>query len=249
MKNKLTTQAYWETYYKNDYANKAHIIKVCSYYDKFWEQLFLESSNEQTIIEIGGFPGRYLAYLGSKYDLIPTCLDYNSDVKQIKDTFQTMEVEQYNIIQEDFTRYMPQHQYDYVLSNGFVEHFEDFDAILDLHIKYLKSKGKLFIMIPNMRGYIRFYKYLVDHNNLKIHNLKCMSLKVFQDFALRHKLDLTHLSYFGGFPYNVHQKLNMFQRFIYKGHHVLFKKILNKLVNKYPSPYFSSSIIAIFERD
>ena len=84
IKNKLTTQVYWETYYKNNHANKRHIIKVCSYYDRFWEQLFNKDSNGQTIIEIGGFPGRYLAYLSSKYYLVPTCLDYNSDVNQIE---------------------------------------------------------------------------------------------------------------------------------------------------------------------
>lgn len=100
-----------------------------------------------------------------------------------------------------------------------------------------------------MKGYIKFYKYFMDYGNLKLHNSDCMSLKVFKNFAARHQLRIKHLTYFGGFPYNVHQKLNMFQKLIYISHRILFKKILNNLVKKFPSLYFSSSIIAIFEKD
>ena len=69
MDNKLTTKKYWENYYNKNYGNKSHIISVCSFYDTFWEQLFGDDSKGKTIIEIGGFPGRYLAYLSSKYNL------------------------------------------------------------------------------------------------------------------------------------------------------------------------------------
>lgn len=247
--NALTTKKYWEAYYKHNHANKKHIISVCSYYDRFWDEFIGENSKDKTLIEIGGFPGRYLAYLSSKYGLEPTCLDYNSDVSQIESTFEIMGVDNYHIIQEDFTKFKPTQKYDYMISNGFIEHFKNFNEILDFHVQYLKPKGKMLIMIPNMKGYIRFYKYLVDYKNLKIHNLRCMSLSVFNEFAKHNNLRIIHLDYYGGFPYNVHQKLNIIQKVIYKGHWYIFKKWLNKKLIKKPSPYFSSSIIAIFEQN
>lgn len=248
MSDKLTTKAYKESYYRHNHAKKEHIEAVCGYYKDFWE-IFIDSSNRfNSIIEIGGFPGRYLAYLSQKYKLKATCLDYNSDVSQIEKTFKVMNVIDYNIIQEDFTTFKTPKTYDYVMSNGFIEHFENFNRILDLHVDFMKSNGRLMIMIPNMKGYIKFYKYLVDYLNLKIHNLKCMRFQVFREFARRHELNTLYLGYFGGFPFGVHQKSNFVQKLIYKGHRIIFKYLGNALLLKKPSRFFSSSIIAIFER-
>ncbi|WP_299226435.1 methyltransferase domain-containing protein [uncultured Psychroserpens sp.] len=248
MKEKLTTRQYWEDYYSRNHADVKHIVTVCSYYDTFWEQFISAPNATKTIIEIGGFPGRYLAYLSQKYQLQPTCLDYNSDTSQIENTFKVMNVNNYSILQEDFTTFQTPIKYDYVMSNGFIEHFENFDEILDLHLSYMKDASKLLVMIPNMRGYIRIYKYLLDYNNMKIHNLKCMKLEVFQSFADRNDLSVKYLNYFGNFPLGVHQQLNLFQKILHKAHRLVFKKWGNKWVNKYPSKYFSSSIMAIFEK-
>lgn len=248
MTNKLTTQEYWQRYYSKNYGNKNHIISVCSYYDQFWEQLFGDKFDKKSIIEIGGFPGRYLAYLSSKYNLIPTCLDYNTDISEIESTFKTMGVNTYNIIQKDFTLYEPNEQYDFVISNGFIEHFEDYDQILDLHNKYLKPGGKMLIMIPNKRYLRQFYGYLCDYKNLKAHNLNCMNLEVFKAFSKRHNLDVKTLKYYGGFPFAVHQKLNLFQKLIFKTTKLIFKKIINPILMKYPSKYMSASIIGIFNK-
>ncbi|MBR9915489.1 MAG: class I SAM-dependent methyltransferase [Algicola sp.] len=249
MNDKLTTQSYWESYYKNNHADKAHIEAVCSRYDTYWEQFITRKDKEQTIIEIGGFPGRYLGYLAHRYQLVPTSLDYNSDHTQLEATFKLMGVDTFHILQEDFTQYQPESTYDYVLSNGFIEHFENFDSILDHHVPYMNDDAKLLVMIPNMRGYIKFYKYLVDYQNLTIHNLKSMRLKVFRDFAERNDLKINYLSYFGGFPFGVHQKLTFIQKVIYQIHRRFFKKIGNAYLEKHPSRFFSSSIVAIFEKN
>jgi SAM-dependent methyltransferase len=245
---KLTTQDYWEKYYSNSKVNKKNIVNVCSYYDEFWDELIDKgNSNNQSIIEIGGFPGRYLAYLGSKYGLKPTCLDYNSETREIEDSFKVMGVVDYTIIQEDFFNYDPPVKYDYVISNGFIEHFENYDEVLDLHLKYLKPGGKMLIMIPNKRGYIKLYRKLVDIENLRIHNLKCMKLDVFKAYAKRSHIKIRRLTYFGDFPHSVHQDLNAIQKIIFKIHQKSFKLYLNKFVKKYPSRNFSSTIVAIFE--
>jgi len=139
--DKLTTQTYWEKYYKESTVGRKRIIDVCSYNDREWDILFQNVKEGDTLIEIGGYPGRYLAYLASKYSVRPTCLDFNSDESRVKESFKEMGVEDYDIIQADFTKHKPAQQYDYVISNGFIEHFEDFDSIMDNHVPFVKPGG------------------------------------------------------------------------------------------------------------
>lgn len=248
MNKELTNKEYWETYYKLDHADRKHIVNVCSEYDLFWDKFITPDSNSKSIIEIGGYPARFLAYLADKYKLKPTSLDFNSDASQIERTFAVMNVRDYKIIQADFTKYKPQLEYDYLISLGFIEHFENFNKILDKHVPFVKPGGKILVMIPNKRYFRKYYDYLCDYKNLKSHNLKSMHLKVFKDFAKRNHLKTDVLQYRGGFAYNVHQKLNIFQKIIYKVTRIIFKYQLNSYIEKHPSKYFSSAIIGIFEK-
>jgi cyclopropane fatty-acyl-phospholipid synthase-like methyltransferase len=245
---KLTTQDYWETYYKKSTAQRKQIEMVVSKYDKFWDLLVKNNeTTPKTIIEIGGYPGRFLAYLASRYDLTPTSLDFNSDKSIIEESFKSFGIEKYDIIVADFFNHEPTQEYDIVISNGFIEHFEDFPQVMDNHLKYLKKGGTLLIMIPNKRYYSYLYKVLVDKKNLDVHNLKCMNFKTFQDFAKRNKIETICLENFGEFQFSVHQKLNLFQKLIFKSHRLFFKFYLNKYIEKNPTKYFSSAIVAIFK--
>ena len=96
---KLTTQDYWETYYKQSTAQRKQIELVVSKYDRFWDLVVNNNAiTPKSIIEIGGYPGRYLAYLASKYNLTPTSLDFNSDKTIIQESFKAFGIENYDII-------------------------------------------------------------------------------------------------------------------------------------------------------
>lgn len=248
MENNLTTRQYWENYYKHDHANKKHIIAVCSPYDTYWDTLISEDAKGKSIIEIGGYPGRYLAYLANKYEVEPTCLDFNTDEIQIKRIFDEMHVTNFHLMEKDFITYEPEKQYDYVFSLGFIEHFENYNEILDRHLKYLKPGGRLLVMVPNKRYFRKIYGYLVDYKNLKAHNLKCMNVRTFKDFSDRNNLEIKRLEYYGGFPFAVHQSLNLGQKLIYKATRLICKYALNPYVSKHPSKYLSAGLIGVFEK-
>nr|WP_255552074.1 methyltransferase domain-containing protein [Roseivirga sp. E12] len=246
----MTDKKYWESYYGDKNVDRQKVINICSRYDKYWEMLIQENSsnNPKSLIEIGGYPGRYLAYIGAKYDLRPTSLDFNSDRSAIENTFKLFDIADFDVIQADFLKNKTDKQYDIVISNGFIEHFVNYDEVMDRHIDYLKEGGTLLMMIPNMRHYIYWYKLLVDKPNLDIHNTSCMNLKVFEAFAERNNLKIHHLDYLGGFPYSPHQPLNLLQKIIYKAHRLLFKFMLDKHLEKRPNRFFSSSIIGVFQK-
>lgn len=151
------------------------------------------------------------------------------------------------IIQADFLEYEPTQQYDLVLSNGFIEHFVNYDEVLDRHMKYLKPGGAILIMIPNKRFLRKYYGLIVDRANLRAHNLKSMRIKVFRDYAIRNSLAIEKLSYYGGFAYRVHQKLNLPQKALYKVIRALSIKF-NPFLESHPSPFYSGSIVAIFHK-
>ncbi len=243
-----TTQSYWEEYYQRSSITKESIIKVCSSYDPIWDEFFSSCMHKpRTILEIGAYPGRYLAYLASKFDLRPTAIDFNSDRKKIELAMQAMGVQDYDVIQDDFLSITLDQQFDLVYSIGFIEHFENFNEVMDKHVQLVKPGGALLIMVPNKRFLRKWYDYLCDYDNLLVHNTKCMSKHVFQQFAKRNHLGIVNIGYCGGFSYNVHQSLNRWQSIIYRMTRLLFRKI-NPLIARYPNPFFSSTLFGVFQK-
>lgn len=244
----LTDRKYWEAYYNNSITSRDEIIRICSKYDEIFEILIKSCYNPPAkIIEIGAYPGRFLAYLSYKYSLKATALDFNSDRSKIIESFSSMGAVLEEIIQDDFLQYDPVRKYDIVLSNGFIEHFTNFNEVLDRHVKYLNPGGAMLIMIPNKKYLRKWYGLLVDYKNLKAHNLKCMSLDVFRDFAHRNNMIIKYLGYKGGFAYRVHQDLNIFQKIIYKIARAA-AIILNPFFEAHPHPFYSGSIVGIFQK-
>lgn len=247
--NRYTDKNYWENYYRSNRIEVNRINKTVGAYDEFWDKLVKACVHPpKTIIEIGAYPGRYIAYLAEKYKLNPTAFDFNSDITKIEECFQAFGVQKYDFIQEDFLTYTPTKKYDLVISNGFIEHFENFEQVMDLHCQYIAPGGALLMMIPNKRYLRKLYSLAVDYSNLKKHNLKVMNLDAFKAFGFRNQLRTVHLNYFGGFNYNVHQKLNPVQKAIHKTFRQIFLR-LNPYIVRNPNKYLSSTIIGIFSKN
>jgi trans-aconitate methyltransferase len=56
-----------------------------------------------------------------------------------------MGVSNFELINTDFQSYEPTMKYGIVYSNGFIEHFRDYNMILDNHLKYLEPKGMMMV--------------------------------------------------------------------------------------------------------
>ncbi len=244
----LTSKKYWQDYYHQAAEDKQTIIKVCGAYDYFWDLLLKSCAQPpRSILEIGAFPGRYLAYLSSRYQIQATGIDFNPDEKKFSRSMQAMGAENYNYICTDFLEHTPTPQYDLVFSNGFIEHFTNYVQVLDKHAAYLAPGGAMMVMIPNKKYLRKVYGYLLDYKNLKAHNLECMRLDLFGDFAKRNNLKIKYLSYYGGFGFKVHQPLSFLQRLIY--HPIRFLSIkLDNMLTRNPSKWYSGTIVAVFSK-
>lgn len=244
----LTSKDYWIEYYKESSEDREALLKICGKYDSFWDLLYNSCAiKPKNILEIGAFPGRYLAYVASRYQLEPTGIDFNPDIEKVGRNMKIMGIERFEYICADFLSQIPDRKFDLVISNGFVEHFDNFNYVLDLHAKYLNDGGSMLIMIPNKR-FLRFvYGNMLDRKNQLAHNLACMRLSVFREFATRQKLDIRWLGYQGGFAYRVHGKLNYFQRIIY--HPVRYLSIkMNPFLARYSNKWWGGTIISILTK-
>lgn len=249
-KGTLTDRNYWEQYYGGSSIDIDRVNRICGAYDNYWDILFNKcssSSKPRHLVEIGGYPGRYLAYLADRYKCVPTSVDFNSDCSKLEELFKAFQIPEYHILQEDIFSFTITRQYDVVISLGFIEHFEDFDAVLDIHAKLLKQGGTMLVMVPNMRYLRKWYGKLLDNENLKAHNLKCMSKKVFNQFQRRNNLEEIYLEYWGGFAFNVHHRLNFVENLFYQPIRRFFK-LINPFLSRYPSKYYSSSLIGIYKK-
>lgn len=243
---RYTSQEYWESYYSKTSAQAQNIKRIVGSYDPIWDFAVKQVKRKpENIIEIGCYPARYLAYLASKYELKAYGIDFNSDLNKIKESFDSFDIDDYQIYQEDFLNFDPQKKFDVVVSLGFIEHFSNFDQVLDKHVPLLSEDGVLILTVPNLRNLRKIFGYVFDYRNLKAHNLRAMRMKVFKDFAYRNNLEIKKLMYEGGFQYGVHQKLSLVQRILYKPVRLFFKKI-NPVLARHPSSLYSGSIVGVF---
>lgn len=246
--SRLTTQAYWENFYADQATEKRSILAVCSKYDEWFDQAVAAAEIELgSVLEVGCYPGRYLAYIASRYGLQPTGIDFNSDRTKIDLCMKTMGVEHYDLIQGDFFQYQPEKTFDLVFSNGFIEHFDNFDQVLDLHAPLITPGGALIVLIPNKTWGQWFYRYFFDIDNLRAHNTKCMNFHTFKSFGQRNGLRLERLDYWGPFTTNPHKPLGPVRAIMHRPVRKGFS-LMKPFIERHPSRLWSSVIGAIFIR-
>ena len=179
---------------------------------KFLER-FLPHIPKGRCLEVGCFPGRYLAVFGEAgfslngVDLTP---GVDGRLKQwlVREHFKVQE-----LWNEDFFRFQPNEKFDLVYSLGFIEHFVNWQEALAKHITLVKPGGFLLITTPNFAGFFqRLLRTLVDRENVKRHYLPSMRPDLWEKIARRAGLEIVFSGYFGGFDFWVRdQRRNFLQ--------------------------------------
>lgn len=157
MNSRLTTKAYWESTYEkrsdiipvevSGFKNRLN-RKILAIKEPYFEGI-------DSVIEIGGGGSGWLAYLVGAYPSVEfSSLDY-SDVGNLRlHTFvEKHGVDNLTIHSGDFfSESNSAGLFDLVYSHGVVEHFDDLSGVLSAHARFLRDKGFLVTIIPNMAG-------------------------------------------------------------------------------------------------
>lgn len=221
LEKNLAPQSYWDDAYKDyvlqDNDDEDEIVA--------WIKKYVPINANGSCIEIGCFPGRYLTVFGKlKYtlhgvDLTPRVLkDFPEWLKSLN--YNTGKFEQ-----NDFFNFNAPQKYDVVCSFGFIEHFKNWETVLEKHIAMVQEGGYLVIETPNFKGFFQRLIHLVlDYENYKRHYIESMSPKKWKKICEKHGLTVVFSGYLGTFKFWIDQPPKTY----------IQKKILDKLIKYYP---------------
>lgn len=197
-------QGYWDTSYSS------YEFKIAPPKDSLrkWLEKNIPRGYGQCF-EIGCYPGRYLALLGSLgYEL--NGLDKTRHVRRgLSGWLSQSGYRVGKIIQGDIFTYQDSIQYDLVCSFGFIEHFDNWQDVVLTQAELVRPGGTVVITTPNFRGFFqKNFHLLFDEENLLRHNLSAMDPVLWMEILKKKKFESFKLEYFGGFEFWVDPKKN-----------------------------------------
>lgn len=193
------------------------------------------------VFEVGCFPGRYLAYFGERgfelngVDLTPRV------TPEMKDWLCELNYSIGRIEKGDFFEFKDDVGFDVVLSNGFIEHFEDWSRCLERHLDLVKSGGLLLLSAPNFVGGLQnFLHRWLDRENYDRHFLPAMDPDAWAQVARSRGFEVLKTEYFDRFDFwNGPQPRPVWQKLVSRGIQVLLVplRILFPRNSRWSSPY------------
>jgi SAM-dependent methyltransferase len=190
--DRKTDEFFWKKYW--DGFRPYRISSVL-----FSEILDTLPAGRKDFIEIGGYPGTFSIYLKKSKNYDVTILDSFIDREKIREMerLNGLVENSINIIKADLAGFKTEKKYDVVMSNGFIEHFEDVKTVIGAHLDLLKVGGLLFVALPNFLGLNGLAQKLLDKKNYLAHNLSIMDPKNLSDVLSEFGLQDMKISYYG----------------------------------------------------
>jgi 2-polyprenyl-3-methyl-5-hydroxy-6-metoxy-1,4-benzoquinol methylase len=153
------------------------------------------------ILEIGGAPGRFLAYLNRKYKFKVSSLDYSHVGSELTcENFKLMGLDIHAYEGDLFSdkNGLKKNAFDLVYSLGFIEHFQNIKEVVERHLLYVKPGGWLMIGVPH---FIRTFSRLIQlfaPKTYRNHNLFALDLYNWEQFEKAFGLRIICKEYLGG---------------------------------------------------
>jgi len=236
----LTKKKFWEEFWKNiklpqtvnyDFNNDRVIAATI-------KQFIPKTHFKRKMVEIGCAPGKWLVFFNKELGYLVEGYEYlELAAQKTRENLQLNNVNdhQFHIYAGDFTTVKITERFDVVLSLGFIEHFQNFQEILEKHLTILKDGGRLIIGIPNFHGVnYGIQKFLDRYLRNKIlpnHNLTVMKRPTLQDFAQTHNIHLVFNNYIGGFEpalFNVSTVSPVCYVFLFRSWYAFYQFYLRK---------------------
>lgn len=196
----LTEVKFWEDYWAN--CKLPSTVDMNFSFERCLAQALKDHlpTLQGEVLEVGCAPGKWLAFMAEEFGLKPSGIEYSeAGMRATTQNFQMLGLESGRIYTGDFFQIKPDRQFDVVMSFGFIEHFEDADSVVELHLRWLKPGGILILGVPNFRGVYRYLQSALDSEILDKHNLEIMRIDYFQKLALRYQLKTEYIGYIGSF--------------------------------------------------
>lgn len=204
-----------------------------------------------SLMEIGGAPGQYSAYLSRYHGYRASILEYSEiGCRKTRENFALLGL-QANVYQRDFFSDLSDlPRFDVVMSFGFIEHFDDVQDLLQRHVRLLAPGGLLIVGVPNFRGIAQRVLARTAPDMLARHNLEAMDLRNWSVLETTHGLTPLFKGYIGGFQPKDLKRCerrtpgNLCIHYAFKGLAGLMAPL--KFLRKYNSPAWSAYLLGIY---
>lgn len=249
----LTEVKFWEDYWAN--CKLPSTVDMTFSFDRCLADALKKHMPhvQGDVFEVGCAPGKWLAFMAKEFPLIPSGIEYSeAGMQATLENFKILDLAAGSILTGDFFQTQPDRKFDVVMSFGFIEHFDNVDDVVELHLGWLKPGGTLILGVPNFCGINSYIQNVLDPEILDKHNLTIMNLGYFQSLAKRFNLKPVFLDYIGSFepslPIAKHRFGNPMQfivkSFLWFAHRIRGIKKLDHLNHQ----FFSSYILAIYKK-
>jgi len=252
-KDQLTERNYWD-----DRWDKIHlpaIVEPQTKHPVVQETLRILNTylprKSLSVMEIGGAPGQYCAYLSKYYGYQPSIIEYSEvGCRKTRENFDLLGLD-VRLYQRDFFSDLSDlPRFDVVMSFGFIEHFHDLDDVLRRHVSLLNKGGILILGVPNFRGVTRKVFARTSPGTLARHNLEAMDLTNWSVLETVHGLTPLFKGYIGGFqPKDLKRcerrtPLNLCIRHVFKGLAAVVKPL--SFLRRFNSPAWSAYLLGVY---
>jgi 2-polyprenyl-3-methyl-5-hydroxy-6-metoxy-1,4-benzoquinol methylase len=224
----LTEKEYWDSIHKRkvveqkQHSMRRHLkVLIASALESkylrpyadylLWDVTFkkyLPTTKGANVLEIGSAPGNNLVRFSRTFGFIPYGIEYSdSGVELNREIFSANNINPAHVIHADFLSDQIQEQYaghfDIVISEGFVEHFDDVEDVIEKHINLLAQGGHLIVSIPNLRGVNYYLQQIFNKELLSLHNTDIMGKREFLKLFDEERLSTLFCDYYGTFNFGL----------------------------------------------
>jgi len=193
----------WDDYWRNlrlpvevSKGESLYIDAITDVLDRY-----LCGDRRLSVLEIGGAPGQYAAYVWRQFGHDVAVLD-NSAIgcTKARENFELLGISAPVYEADMFAQ--PARLFDVVYSLGVIEHVATkmgLVAMIAGHLEHLRPGGLLIVGCPNFRGLNRLFARRLSPSFLAIHNLNVMAASTWDEFEETLDLERLFRGYVGGF--------------------------------------------------
>src|SRR5262245_26898596 len=151
----LTDEAFWDEYWASlrlpleiDPASNFLVGEIAASFERF-----LPPAPRRSVLEVGGAPGQYAAFVARRLGHAVTIFDSSPvGCAKARENFELLGL-QADVVEGDM--FDPPHslpKFEAVYSLGLIEHFEDVTAAVRAHVELTAPGGLLLLGVPNLAG-------------------------------------------------------------------------------------------------
>lgn len=249
----ITEKSFWENYWGNIQLPKK--VDFSFKNDNVIANAILnnipKAKKNELALEIGCAPGKWMLFFYEH-------LNYDIEGFEYLDTAAKKTIEnlilcgvdesRFEVKTSDFLKEKAIPFYTVVSSFGFVEHFENYQDIIQKHFEFAVDAGYVVIGFPSFRGLNYYIQQAIDMlagtNIIANHNINMMNVDMIEDVIQKLNKKIIYIDYIGGLEFglfNMNEIRNIYVRLIVK----IIVKFLSLLFKKSKNKYIASYLLVI----